>query len=62
MKPFLKVLGLNMLAGLIFVVAVTYIVNGELANPLAYLNFLLVNCLIPGAISAFLVKSFLLEK
>lgn len=62
MKSFLKVLGINLLVGLLFIMLVTFVINGELAEPMAYVGYMLTTFLMPSIVSAALVKGLLLKE
>ena len=62
MKSFLKVLGLNLLVGLLYIMTVTFAVNGELATAYQYTLYILSSLLIPGVVSSALVQAFVVKK
>lgn len=61
MKDFLKVLGLNLLSGFVFIVLITFILNGEFANLGAYIEYVITTFLVPSLLSSALVKALLLK-
>lgn len=62
MKSFLKVLSINLASGLAFIIGVTYVINGELAEPMQYLGYVVTTFLMPSVVSAALVQGLLLKE